>query len=215
MWGADARDEPHYVFLRRPAADASRAPNRALVTLVERTAAAARRAADLRAAIDVVLRDVADVAGWTAGHAWVPGTEPGTWVSSRLWHPEDGLALGGLRRACVEAPAGPAFGHLSRALSRQASEWTPDLAETPVAAAAAGAGVVAVVGCPVYAAGAPVAVLEWYLATAERPSPEVTHVLGHLAVVLGEVAEQRQVPYVPEQGTMSDGRTGARRLSLR
>jgi hypothetical protein len=49
--------------------------------------------------------------------------------------------------------------------------------------------------------GDPVALLEWYLPTDERPSPDVAHVLSHLSAVLTEVAE-RPVHTVPPQGRL-------------
>lgn len=174
------------------------------MTLVETTGAAARAAGDLHEAIGIVLRDVADTAGWSVGHAWGRGAEPGTWVSLGLWHPEDGIALGELRRACTEAPAAPARGHLALALHLEGTQWVGDLAAwtgTPVYDAAVAAGVHAAIACPVYAGGVPVALLEWYLPHDDRPSPDVAHVLGHLSSVLTEVAE-RPVHAVPEQGRL-------------
>ena len=164
-----------------------------------------RATRDLRSAIAVVLRDVADTAGWSAGHAWGPAAVPGTWTSLGLWHPEDGIALGGLRRACVESPAAPARGHLALALHLAGPRWAGDLsglAGTAVHDAATGAGIVAAIGCPVYVAGVPVALLEWYLADPRPPGTDVVDALGSLALVLGEVAARPvDVPPVPEQGT--------------
>lgn len=195
-------------MFRRNRAAATAPPDPALLTLVDTTGAAARRSRDLTAAIGVVLRDVADTAGWSAGHAWAPGAEPGTWTSLRLWHPDDGIALGVLRRACFESAPGPARGHLAHALHLQGPRWTADLgalAGTPVHEAARSVGVVAAIGCPVYAYGTPVALLEWYLADARPPGAEVPYVLAHLAGVLGEVAARPVVHGVPEQGTMRVG----------
>ena len=175
------------------------------MTLVETTGASARAAATLHDAIEVVLRDVADTAGWAAGHAWVPDRADG-WVSLGAWYPEDGIALGELRRACVEAPAAPVRGHLALALHMEATQWTADLgalAGTAMHEAARAAGVVAAVACPVYAAGRAVAILEWYLTDDRRPSPDVAHVLGHLSTVLTEVAE-RPVRLIPAQGRMTN-----------
>ena len=174
------------------------------MTLVETTGAAARAADNLSDAIAIVLRDVADAAGWMAGHAWGRGATPGTWVSLGVWHPEDGIALADLRRACVEAPAAPARGHLALALHLQGTQWVSDLSGwtgTPTYDAALATGVRAAVACPVYVNDNPVALLEWYLPTDERPSPDVAHVLSHLSAVLTEVAE-RPVHAVPEQGRL-------------
>jgi len=182
------------------------------MTLVETTGAAARSATDLREAVSVVLRDVGDAAGWSAGHAWLAGDEPGTWVSSGLWHPEDGIALGGLRRACTESPPIAARGHLAMALHLEGSHYASDLSPltgTALHDAAVAAGVSGAVACPVYAGGKPIAILEWYLADAERPAPDMANVLGHLAAVLGEVAE-RPVQVMPEQGTTSRVREARR-----
>lgn len=193
-------------MFKRKRAETAPPPDPALMTLVETTGAAARAATDLREAIGVVLRDVSDTAGWTAGHAWVPGDDPGTWVSLGVWHPEDGMALGGLRRACVEAMAGPARGHLALALHLQGTQWTSDLSGwtgTSVYDAAVSAGIVSAIACPVYVGGKAVALLEWYLTDDERPSPDIAHMLGHLSGVLSEVAERPVVQAIPEQGTTS------------
>lgn len=180
--------------------------------LVETTGAAARAAANLREAIGIVLRDVADTAGWSAGHAWVPGDAPRTWVSSGLWHPEDGIALGGLRRACADSPATTVRGHLAMALHLEGSHWARDLSAwtgTAMHDAAAAAGVTGAIACPVYAHGEPVAILEWYLAEDARPAADVAHVLGHLSAVLAEIAE-RPVQVIPDQGTTSGVREARR-----
>lgn len=173
------------------------------MTLVETTGAAARAADSFADAISVVLREVADTAGWSAAHAWVPA-EHGNWVSLGQWYPDDGIALGELRRACVEAPPAPARGHLALALHLEATQWVNDLSGWTGSArydAAVAAGIVAAVACPVYAHGVPVAILEWYVASHQRPSPDVAHVLGHLSTVLAEVAE-RPVRQIPDQGRM-------------
>lgn len=191
------------VFRRKRAA--APAPNRALMTLAETTGAAARAAGTLREAIEAVLRAVSDAAGWTAGHAWVPGEDPGTWVSLGVWHPDDGIALGALRRACVEAMAGPARGHLALALHLEGTQWVSDLSGwvgTPVYDAAVDAGIASAIACPVYVGGKPVALLEWYLADERRPSPDIAHTLSHLSGVLSEVAERPVVHGIPEQGRM-------------
>lgn len=178
-------------------------PDPELMTLVETTGAKARAAETLHDAMRVVLEDVSDTAGWTAAHAWVTGDRPGTWVSSGLWHPVDGIGLGGLRHACVDAPSFSARGHLALALHLQGTQWVGDLGGltgTQIHAAATAAGVVAAIACPVYVDGRAVAILEWYLSHGSRPSPDVPHVLGHLSGVLSEVAE-RPVRRVPEPGT--------------
>jgi hypothetical protein len=179
-------------MLRRNRSERVASPNPALMRLVETTGAAVRGAADLRSAIALVLEDVAAFARAQAGHAWVP-FPGGGWVSSGLWFPDDGIGLGGLRRACADAAPGPVRGHLALALERQATHWVGDLdslAGTAVHDAAVLAGVAGAVACPVYAGGVPVALLEWYVATPARPAADVAHVLGHLSGVLTEVAER-------------------------
>lgn len=174
------------------------------MALVDTTGAAARAATDLRTAVEIVLRDVSDTAGWAAGHAWVPGDATGTWVSYGVWHPDDGIALGGLRRACVDSPAASARGHVALALHMEGTQWVSDLSGwtgTPMFEAAMAAGVVSAVACPVYAGGKAVAILEWYLTDGHPPPPDVTHVLGHLSAVLSEVVE-RPVRNVPTQGRL-------------
>jgi hypothetical protein len=181
---------------RRQRASVVPPPDPALMRLVETTGATARAAADLPAAIAVVLSEVAGATGWTVGHAWVPAGEPGAWVSSGLWFPDDGIGLGALRRVCAEAPPAPARGHLALALHLEGTQWVGDLAAlagTPMHDAAVAAGVAAAVACPAYAHGRPVALLEWYLPSTRRPGPDVAHVLGHLAGVLAEVAERPPV----------------------
>jgi hypothetical protein len=193
------------MFRRKRAADAVPPPDPALLTLADTCGAAARATGSLREAVDVVLGQVADATGWAAGHAWVPGDEPGTWVSAGLWHPEDGMAMGGLRHACEVAAPAPARGHLALALHLETTQWVGDLSGltgTDLHDAAAAAGVVAAVACPVYVAGVPVALLEWYLMSDRPLSPEVAHVLGHLSAVLTEVAERPAVHHIPSQGRM-------------
>jgi hypothetical protein len=187
-------------MLRRNRSERVAAPDPALMRLVETTGAAARGADGLRSAMALVLDDVAVAARWQAGHAWVPYPEPGAWISSGLWFPDDGIGLGGLRRACVDAAPGPVAGHLALALDRCATQWVGDLdalAGSPVQLAAQAARIVGAVACPVFAGGVPVALLEWYVATPARPAADVAHVLGHLSGVLSEVAERGAVPAVP------------------
>jgi len=170
------------------------------MALVETTGAKARAAADLPAAIAAVLEDIAVAAEWPAAHAWLGTDEPNTWVSSGLWFPDDAIGLGRLRRSCVEAPPTQARGHVALALHMEATQWVSDLGGMRGTAryeAAVAAGMRSAVACPVYAHGRPVAVLEWYLATSDRPAPDVAHVLGHLSGVLSEVAERPVV--VPGQ----------------
>jgi hypothetical protein len=191
-------------MVRRNRSERVASPDPALMRLVETTGAAARGAADLRSAMALVLEDVAVAGGWQAGHAWVPAAMPDAWVSSGLWFPDDGIGLGALRRACVDAVPGPVRGHLALALRRQATQWVGDLdglAGTAVHAAAGHAGIVGAVACPVFAGGVPVALLEWYVATPARPAADVAHVLGHLSGVLSEVAER---PVVPSPRSSSD-----------
>jgi hypothetical protein len=149
-----------------------------------------------------VLRDVAEAADWPAAHAWVPGAQPNTWVSSGLWFPDDAIGLGALRRACLDAEAGPARGNLALALHLEATQWVSDLGGlrgTGRYDAAVAAGLRSAVACPVYARGRAVAILEWYLTSPERPGPDIAHALAHLSAVLSEVAE-RPVPMpVPAQ----------------
>jgi hypothetical protein len=188
------------VIRRSRHAAAPAPPDPAWTRLAETTGAAARAAGSLRDAIAIVLEDVADAAGWAAAHAWVPGEAPHEWVSSELWVPEDAMAVGPLRRACAGAPAGPARGHLALALHLEATQWAPDLGGlrgTSRYDAAVACGIRSAVGTPVYRHGEPVALLEWYLTTAERPAADVAHALGHLSGVLSEVAE-RPPPRVPE-----------------
>jgi hypothetical protein len=173
------------------------------MALVETTGAAARSARDFRSAVSVVLEDVATAAGWRAAHAWVPDTEPGQWVSSRLWFPDDGIGLGGLREACTEAPAAGVRGHLALALHMQATQFAADLGAlrgTPIGTAAEAAGMVAAIACPVVVRGEAVAILEWYTGTSTPPPPDMAHVLGHLSSVLSEVHE-RPVFAPPAQRT--------------
>lgn len=187
----------------RPERATPEPPNPALMTLVETTGAKARAATTLHDAISAVLEDVEVTAGWTAAHAWVPAEQRGTWVSSGLWHPVDGIGLGGLRHACVNALPFTARGHLALALHMESTKWVEDLSGltgTPLHEAALAAGVVAAVACPVYADGRAVAILEWYLSDHRPPPADVPHVLGHLSGVLTEVAE-RPVRTAPPQGT--------------
>jgi hypothetical protein len=166
------------------------------MSLVETTGAAARSARDFRTAVGIVLEDVATTAGWRAAHAWVPAAEPGQWVSSRLWFPDDGIGLGGLREACTEAPASGVRGHLALALHMQATQFAADLGAlrgTPIGVAAEDAGMVAAVACPVIAHGRTVAILEWYTGSDTPPPPDFAHVLGHLSSVLSEVHERPAV----------------------
>lgn len=189
-------------MFRRNRAEATAPPDPALMTLVETTGAAARAARDFREAVEVVLRQVSDTAGWNAGHAWVPSDVPGAWTSLGIWHPDDGIGLGGLRRACVESPPLQARGHLALALHLEGTQWVGDLSGmlgTPIHDAAQAAGIAAALACPVLVAGVPIAILEWYLPDATRPSPDVANVLGHLSGVLSEVAE-RPVRRVADQG---------------
>lgn len=181
-------------------------PDPALMTLVETTGAAARAAESFREAVERVLRDVAATSGWAAGHAWMPAGDG--WTSMGLWCAEDGTALDGLRRACVESPAAPVRGHLALALHLETTQWVADLgglSGTPAHDAATAAGLVSALACPVYSRGVPIALLEWYAADDRRPSPDVAHVLGHLSTVLTDVAE-RPVRAIPEQGRMRDVR---------
>lgn len=204
----DRRNDDYVPVLRRNRPEGVAEPDAVLMTLAESTGAAARAAGTFRDSIALVLQGVADDAGWRAGHAWVPGDKPGTWVSSGLWYPDDGIGLGGLRNACVDSGPIQARGHLALALHLQGTQWVGDLGGlvgTPLHAAASAAGVVSAIACPVYADGKPVAILEWYLATPRRPSPDFAHVLGHLSGVLSEIAE-RPVRTVPEQGKYVDVR---------
>lgn len=171
--------------------------------LVETTGAKARAAGSFDDAMAAVISDVADATGWLAGHAWVPAAVEGAWVSSGVWHPVDGMRLGGLRRACMETLPIPARGHVAMALLLQGTRWVGDLSGligTPLHDAATAAGVKAAVACPVYVGGHAVAVLEWYLDDTEPVHADVPNVLGHLSAVLSEVAE-RPVRDVVEQGT--------------
>ena len=198
-------DELVGVFRRnRPEAATPHKPNADLMALVDTTGSAARAAKTLNEAIGLVLRDVSDAAGWMAGHAWGRGNKTNTWVSLGVWHPDDGIGLGELRRVVVEAAQAPARGHLALALHLEGTQWVSGLAGwtgTPTYDAAVAAGVRSAVACPVYVNGEAVALLEWYLPTDKRPSPDVAHVLGHLSAVLSEVAE-RPVHAVPEQGRL-------------
>jgi hypothetical protein len=187
---------------RQERATAPEPPDPALMTLVETTGAKARAATSLHEAISIVLEDVEVTAGWAAAHAWVPGEQHGTWVSSGIWHPVDGIGLGGLRHACVETSPITARGHLALALHMESTKWVEDLGGltgTPIHEAATAAGVVSAIACPVYAGGRAVAILEWYLSTGRPPSADVPHVLSHLSGVLSEVAE-RPVRTAPSQG---------------
>ncbi|HEV2888784.1 MAG TPA: hypothetical protein VGX28_00250 [Frankiaceae bacterium] len=170
------------------------------MALVEEAGSSARCAASLRDAVAAVLEAVAVAANWPAAHSW-DAAEAGTeWVSSGLWFPDDAIGLGILRRASVEAPPAPARGHLALALHLQGTQWVPDLSGTIGTDrydAAVAAGMRSAVACPVYAHGRPVAILEWYLATSERPAPDVVNVLGHLSAVLSEVAERPVVVPAP------------------
>lgn len=191
------------MFLRKRAAGALPPPNAAVLMLVDRCGEAARAAADLHGAIDVVLRGVADATGWAAAHAWVPAGIPGLWVSSGLWYADDGIALGGLRRACEEAAPAAVRGHLALALHRESAQWTGHLgglAGTGRDDAAARAGVVAAIGCPVYSARQPRALLEWYHVDDRRPASDIAYALAHLSAVLTEVAERTVVRYAAGPG---------------
>lgn len=192
-------------------------PDPALMTLVETTGAAARAAAGLREAIAVVLEAVAVTADWPAGHAWLAGDEPRTWVSSGLWFPDDAIGLGELRRACVEGPPTSARGHLALALHMEATQWVADLGGmigTERHDAATAAGMRSAVACPVYANGRAVAILEWYLSTSQRPAPDVAHALGHLSGVLTEIAERPAIP-APREPDTDDARTSRLRDAVR
>lgn len=185
------------MFRRGPSAPAVAPPDRALMSLVETTGAAARSAVSFREAVDRVVRDVADACGWAAGHALVRGDVADEWVSFGVWHA--GAPCDALREVC--AGAGSVRGHLALALHLEAPVWASELGA--LRGAAEHDGVVAAVACPVYADGRAVALLEWYLASDERPPPDVTHAIGHLSGVLSEVAERPAlVPaLVPAQRT--------------
>jgi len=191
---------------KRPAPGAK--PDPRLATLVETTGASARAAASFADAMAVVLRDVAVAADWPAAHAWVAGEE-NTWVSSGLWFPDDAIALGQLRRACVEADPTPPRGHLALALHLQATQWVHDLEGMLGTArhdAAVEAGMRSAVACPVYAHGRAVAILEWYLDSSERPAPDLAHVLGHLSGVLTEIAERPAVTVPVQRSYLREAR---------
>jgi hypothetical protein len=187
-------------MFRKTRPEAVPAPDPGLMRMVETTGAAARAAGTFRDAVAVVLDDVATRAGWPAAHAWLPAAAPGAWESSGLWFPDDGIGLGELRSAVCDSAPAPPRGHLALALHLSSTQWAGDLgalAGTAIGDAATRASIVAALACPVFAGGRPVALLEWYLASPRRLSPDVAHVLGHLSGVLSEVFERPAVVTAP------------------
>jgi hypothetical protein len=183
--------------MRRNRPERAPDPDPTLMTLVETSGAAARAASGFHEAVAAVLESVAVSAGFQAGHALVPADANGKWVSARLWFPDDGIGLGALRRACVEAPAAAVRGHRALALHLEATHWAGDLealAGTAVYQAASAVGIVAAIACPVFSEGRVVALLEWFSSSAAPPAHDLAHSLGHLSGVLTEVYERPARP---------------------
>ncbi|HSO27756.1 MAG TPA: GAF domain-containing protein, partial [Anaerolineales bacterium] len=167
----------------------------ALVQLIHEVTSAANLAGSVQDAIRIVLKKVCDYTGWPVGHAYLPDDkEPRELVDTPLWHLAEPEQYDGVRAATQQARYPLGLGLPGRVFVSHLPAWRTDLAdsESPWREAAAQAGLQSVFALPVLVQDDPVAVLEFFSLSNERPEKDLMAALSNLGLQLGRVVERRR-----------------------
>jgi len=154
--------------------------------LLQDSAVAIARAADLDGGLGEVLRLVCDATGWVLGQAWLPSGEGAGLVCSRAWYAAT-QGLDAFRAASEGLVLEPGSGLPGRAWASSRPVWSQDMARDPGlprAAVAAEVGLAGAVAVPVLVDGAPVAVLEFLV---REPRDEDERLVGVVSAVAAEI----------------------------
>ncbi|MEK7820228.1 MAG: PAS-domain containing protein, partial [Pseudomonadota bacterium] len=167
-----------------------------LIRLLGRIAEAAAAAETVGDMLRVGVDEISAFLRWPVGHAYhLPEGWPGRLVSTDTWkiRAPDTKAIASFRRASRDVPKrGKSI--VGRALAARHALWVEDLADRNIAfirrPAAARAGFKSGILLPVLAAGAPVAVLEFYTTAKTPVDAAVLSALNQIANHIGQVAER-------------------------
>lgn len=162
------------------------------VQLLQRVTAAANAAEDLREAMQIALREVAELTGWPVGHVYVRG-----WNQQRL-EPTGWWTVGaGPYEHFREVTARMGFAEEEGLPGRVASQNRPSLIRDvseddnyPRAEAAIRDGLVGAFAFPVVSEQRVVAVMEFYSTRAELPGDDLLDLMANVGLQLGRVFER-------------------------
>lgn len=169
-----------------------RARMQAHLRLLQRVTAAANAADDLESAVVAALEEVAALADWPVGHAYVRG-----WDHDRLeptgWWTAGARPFETFRAATEQTSFEPGVGMPGRVAEEARPTLISDLgrdANFPRQAAAHRAGLVSAFAFPVMSQTRAVGVLEFYSTTPAQPDEQLLELMGNIGVQLGRVFER-------------------------
>jgi PAS domain S-box-containing protein len=163
--------------------------------LLQTIAAAVNRAENLTGALEVVVRNVCEAAGWAYGEAWVPRDDGAVLVCTTT-ATREGSAAKRLTRMAEGWTFAPGQGLPGRVWASKKPVWVPDTARDPNfprSPLATELGLRAVVGVPVIVSDQVIAVLEFFSAQPHAEDERLVEVVSTVATQIASVIQRRQV----------------------
>ena len=162
--------------------------NQQHLRLLQAVAIAANESSSLDDALLSAVDQICTQLGWPVGHAYLTITQILT--LSDIWFIADLQRFVNFRRALESTRLAPGAGAAGKAMGRGMPFWSADfdsLLPSPVATAAAEAGLKSVFAVPVVGDEGAVAVLEFFSEQADEPDAMLVEVVGRIGELLGKV----------------------------
>ncbi len=148
---------------------------------------------DLDAALEVVLRRVCEMTGWTLGQAWVPRPDGTGLDCCPSWFAADDK-LDEFRTHSMSITILPKRGLPGRVMSSRQAVWIRDVTKDlnfPRAEAAKKCGLKAALGVPILSGDGIIAVLEFFLSEPREEDERLVKVISAVATQIGLVCERK------------------------
>lgn len=144
--------------------------------------------------LQLCLDSVCELAGWPAGHAYLPQPgEPQRLAPTAIWHGD--LDRFSALRAATEASAfAPGEGLPGRIWTSREPQWVPDVRESgafPRARLVEDLGVQSAFGFPIVSGGEVTAILEFFSRDAAQPDARLLNIVRALGHQVGRVLERQ------------------------
>ena len=150
-------------------------------------------AADIFAALEVVLRRVCEKTGWALGQAWVPSPDGAVLHCGPAWFCGE-ADLKEFRAASEASHFPPGIGLPGRVWTAKEPAWIEDVTvdgNFPRNQAAAKAGLKAAVGIPILSGDRVIAVIEFFVQKAREQDAQLVDVITAVAAQLDLVMERK------------------------
>ncbi|NET90314.1 MAG: EAL domain-containing protein [Kamptonema sp. SIO1D9] len=166
------------------------------IRLLQRITQAVLYAEDFNSALELALFMLCDAAGWALGEAWIPNDEKTQLECSPVWYSPH-LSLKQFRHISENLEFPPEVGLPGRVFSAQKPEWIEDVSHESKkiflrAQIAGECGLKAGLGVPIISHQKVLAVLVFFMFTAQTEDQRLVKVVSSVAMQLGSVFERKQ-----------------------